>query len=407
MKSIFRVGGPRAPASSSGGSSAPLQPLPPLSARRALIPSAQLHVAVEDELGSGRLGSVVGGSWLELPVAVKRVLPVAEERAAPGTRSLLEREVELLIPHLNHPAILPLYGVAELADGALGLVFKRGARGSLRAIVRAHRGAQPPGVPLAQALHLAKGICSALAYLHGQESPIVYGQLRPGNVIVSGDGNAMLDPEIGVIKEVLQRITSQQRLTASRSVSGAAVFDSAYYAPEVMQGWGAAAGAPPAAESGAGAGGGAGAGADAEVAHAHARHATPLDCAADVYSLGLVLLEMATCVAPFSAMKDDLAVYNAVVVERRRPEVPAAMHAPLAALVRRCLAEAPAARPTALEALHELARIEREAFGARRGPAACAPGAAGAAAAPPPAAAPEAGDSGGSKLRGLFAKPPG
>lgn len=46
---------------------------------------------------------------------------------------------------------------------------------------------------------------------------IVYQDLKPGNVLISGDGNAMLDPEFGVIRQVLQIITSQERMTAPRT----------------------------------------------------------------------------------------------------------------------------------------------------------------------------------------------
>jgi serine/threonine protein kinase len=305
----------------------PHTPLPSiLSTRRVLIPSRDVYVHDEDQLGSGRLGSVTGGLWLGQPVAIKRLVTSAEEAQVPGTRARLEKEIADLIPHLNHPNLLPLYGIVEMSDGSIGLVFKKGKGGSLKNAIRKHRASG--GLPLSDILHVAKGIASALTFLHNLETPIVYRQLRPGNVILSGDSNPMLDPEFGVIREILKIITSRMRLTAVMTSGGNKILDSAYLAPEVLSNDKAS--------------------------------SVSSSCASDIYSLGMVILEMTTGQAPFNLLQSDLEVYRAVVVEHERPAIPANVPAPLASLIKRCIDQLPENRPTSRDVLDSLSRIEKE-----------------------------------------------
>lgn len=301
-------------------------PLPTLSTRRVLIPSSDVCLHDDDQLGSGRLGSVTGGLWLGQPVAIKRLVTSAEEAQVPGTRARLEKEIAELIPHLNHPNLLPLYGIVEMSDGSIGLVFKKGKGGSLKNAIRKHRASG--GLPLSDILHVAKGIASALTFLHNLETPIVYRQLRPGNVILSGDSNCMLDPEFGVIREILKIITSRMRLTAVMTSGGNKILDSAYLAPEVLSD--------------------------------DKSSSMSSSCASDIYSLGLVILEMTTGQAPFNLLQSDLEVYRAVVVEHERPAIPTNVPAPLASLIKRCIDQLPENRPTSRDVLDILVRLEKE-----------------------------------------------
>jgi serine/threonine protein kinase len=349
--------------------------VPRLTPRQAVIPSTDIRIDASAVLGSGRLGSVFPGFWLEQPVAIKRILPSSEETHNPGTKKRLEAEIAALLPHMSQPNILPLYGVCEQPDGSLWLVLKRGKRGSLKSVLRAHRGAGgSPPLPLHELFHLAKGIVAACIYLHGHG--IVYQDLRPGNVLVSGDGNAMLDPEFGVIRQVLQIITSQERLTAAKTASGTWVADSAYAAPECFTGSDDAGllGSPspsaplimgPAA-SHAGDVGGAGLSPSASAASAASSSSGPAPgtpeyavlASRDVFSFGMVLFEMVTGTPPFPAMR-DMQIFAALAAGRR-PDIPATVPASLAKLIRACWQHDPAARPLPRDVLHALVAAQAE-----------------------------------------------
>lgn len=134
-----------------------------LQARDVIIPSCDIRLSAKS-LGTGRLGSVCSGYWLEQPVAIKRIMPSLEEKHNPGTRKRLEQEIAMLMPHLSQPNILPLYGLCEQQDGSLWLVLKRGKKGSLKNVMKGNRG----GLTLQEFFHIAKGIAAAMVYLHGQ-----------------------------------------------------------------------------------------------------------------------------------------------------------------------------------------------------------------------------------------------
>jgi serine/threonine-protein kinase len=138
----------------------------------------------------------------------------------------------------------------------------------------------------------------------------------------------MLDPEFGVIREILKIITSRMRLTAVMTSGGNKILDSAYLAPEVLS--------------------------DDKASSVSS------SCASDIYSLGMVILEMTTGQAPFNLLQSDLEVYRAVVVEHERPAIPANVPAPLASLIKRCIDQLPENRPTSRDVLDSLSRIEKE-----------------------------------------------
>lgn len=306
-------------------------------------------------LGSGRLGSVYSGFWLEQPVVIKRILPSSEEIHNPGTRARLEQELAALLPHLSQPNILPLYGVCEQLDGSVWLVLKRGRKGSLKNVLHTFKNTTNT-LPLAEVFHIAKGILAAITYLHSHG--IVYQDLRPGNILISGDGNPMLDPEFGVIRQVLQVITSQERLTAPKAASGSWVSDSAYLAPECFD-------------------------SEEETANSvnpHVAQPTSLFTtgtignsmvvpralgARDVFSFAMVLFEMITGRPPFPQLR-DLQVFL-TLAKGERPEIPSTVPVQLANIIRSCWSQDPLQRPLPREALEALVKAQRELLGSSSG----------------------------------------
>lgn len=130
--------------------------------------------------------------------------------------------------------------------------------------------------------------------------------------------------------------------------------DAAYFAPEVFNG-----------EHGHGGEGASGTAADVHENVSQAAEAirnnvstNPTFYACDIWSLGLIILEMASGDAPFPQMK-ELQIFNALS-EGERPPIPDRIPLPIAKIVRACLKDEPAERPTARQLLKLLvsARIE-------------------------------------------------
>lgn len=297
-----------------------------LDVRDVVIPADEIEVE-PTTLGSGRFGVVRAGLWLGQACAIKQIVPATEADAR--TKKRLEVEIAALMPHLLHPGILPLYGIVENLDGSLWLVLKRGKFGSLKNYRRSFGGGP---MPLPEMLQVAKGIAAALCYLHSRKPrPIVYGQLRPGNIMISGSGDAMLDCEFGVVRSVLQMLTATETLRVSRGSTDS--LDCAYITPPE------------------------------EVLKPGSYQAAP---AGDVFAFGMVLFEMCTGVQPWPGLT-EMAVMGKLT-RHERPEFPPAAAVPeqLATLIKSCWQDEPSSRPTARQIVTILSAAELALTGGRQ-----------------------------------------
>jgi serine/threonine protein kinase len=169
---------------------------------------------VEAVLGHGGMGQVFLASHtqVDVPVAIKQVradepLPpvVIEEldqllhnktaqvqppqgdfplSGGPNTDRFL-REA-LLLARLHHPAIPLLYDYF-LENGNWYLVMEYVPGSTLSAYVREHS----PLPPL-EAINYALQLCDVLDYLHRQNPPVVFRDLKPANIILHPDGRLMI-----------------------------------------------------------------------------------------------------------------------------------------------------------------------------------------------------------------------
>ena len=242
------------------------------------------------------MGAVYLGRDVKLgrEVAIKVLLP--EVRAALGT-DRFQREVQL-VSKLSHPHIVKLFEADE-ADGLPFYVMDFVAGESLQQ--RLEREGQ---IGLKEALRIVSEVGDALQYAH--EHGTIHRDIKPGNILLSGDHALLTD--FGIAKKT----TSDGSETLTDT--GVAIGTAPYMSPEQ-------------------------AGGDKR-----------LDARSDVYSLAAVLYEMLIGEPPFTGMSYQ-AIVARVMVDPPRPlrttrsSVPP--HVELAILD--ALAKTPADRPATVK----------------------------------------------------------
>jgi len=229
--------------------------------------------AVEREIGQGGMATVYLAQDLkhDRPVAVKLLHPHLAANLGPD-RFL--REIQIAA-RLQHPHIVPLYDSGQAGD-LLYYVMPYVSGESLRQ--RLEREAQ---LPLEDATRLARTVAAALDYAHRQQ--VVHRDIKPENVMLH-EGEALVT-DFGIAKAV--SVAGKETLTRT----GMAVGTPAYMSPEQ-------------------------AGGEME-----------LDGRSDIYSLGAMLYEMLTGVAPFTgptaqSIIAKLFTESALPLHERRDAVP-------------------------------------------------------------------------------------
>ena len=258
------------------------------------------HFLVIDKLGAGGMGEVYRAhdEQLDRDVALK-VLP-AVSCHDPAARARLLREARAA-SKLNHPNICTIHEVGE-ADGQVYIAMELVEGRSLSSYVAA--GPQPPEQVMRYGIQLADAL--AHAHQHG----IIHRDLKSANVIITRDGRAKV-LDFGLAKrlanEALAETTTQTVNTLT--VPGTIVGTLAYLAPEQLLG-------------------------------------QPADARSDIWSLGVVLYEMAAGRRPFhgqSAVELSSAILNQPLppLASRPGVVPPAG---IRAVIERCLEKDPLRR---------------------------------------------------------------
>jgi hypothetical protein len=238
-------------------------------------------------LGRGAVADVFAGRDISTgaPVAVK-VVRVTDDDAV----ARFEREVEAL-EGVDHDGIVAVLGHGELPDGRPFVVLEQAAGGSLERALAAG----PLGADAAAALGAQLG----RALQHTHERGVVHRDVKPANVLLDDEGRPKL-ADFGI---------AQLAGSASLTMAGWTMGTPAYLAPEQLEG--------------------------GEVGPA-----------ADVYALGLVVLEAATGERAFPG--EGMA---AALARLDRPvAVPDTLPAGLAAALRAMTAPEPGDRPSAAAA---------------------------------------------------------
>jgi eukaryotic-like serine/threonine-protein kinase len=226
---------------------------------------------IQRELAQGGMAEVylAHDQLLDRPVALKALFP--EYAREPSFVERFRREAQSAA-NLNHPNIVAIYDWGQEA-GTYFIVMEYVEGQSLRELIRA----EGP-LDAFQAAEITAEIASALAFAH--RTGVVHRDVKPGNVLIT---------QTGIVKVTdfgIARAGTSDGLTQTGSVMGTAT----YFSPEQAQG-------------------------------------LPVDGRSDVYSLGVVLYEMITGVAPFTGDSPVAVAYKhvreaPVPPSRRNPDVP-------------------------------------------------------------------------------------
>jgi len=207
------------------------------------------------------------------------------------------REIEIAA-RLRHPNIVPLYDSGE-AHGSLFFVMPYEEGQSLRERLR-----DTGALPIPDALGVLRDVARALAYAH--EHGVVHRDIKPDNVMLSGGAAVVTD--FGIAKAVSAALTAAPDATLTQA--GTVIGTPAYMAPEQATG-------------------------DAAVDHR-----------ADIYSFGCLAYELFAGHPPFQEQTTHLLIAaHIATVPRPITELRADVPQPVAELITRCLAKAPAERP--------------------------------------------------------------
>jgi serine/threonine protein kinase len=230
-----------------------------------LQPGEELgHYRIVRQIGQGGMGAVylAEDTRLDRPVALKVLPPEVASSAVRLER--FQREAKA-VAALNHPSIVTIHSVEE-AEGIRFLTMELVEGESL------DHGLPPGGLPLARVFDVGIALADALAAAHDKR--IVHRDLKPANVMVTNDGRVKV-LDFGLAKlavssggpptgEADASAAPTELLAPDRSLTdaGLVVGTVPYMSPEQVKG-------------------------------------QPVDSRSDIFSLGVVLYELATGRRPF------------------------------------------------------------------------------------------------------------
>src|SRR6202521_4547157 len=239
----------------------------------AILPGRRLGpYEILSAIGAGGMGEVYKArdTRLQRTVAIK-ILP--HDKVADPERKRRFLQEARAASALNHPNIVTLHDIAN-DQGVDYLVMEYVSGKSLGMLIT------PRGLPLAEALHYAQQIASALAAAHA--AGIVHRDIKPANVIVTPEGQVkILDFGLAKLEErALGPMSETRTLEPALTDAGVVMGTVAYMSPEQAR-------------------------------------AEEVDARTDLFSFGAVLYQMATGRRPFRKALD----WTAPPTDALRPEL--------------------------------------------------------------------------------------
>ena len=269
-------------------------------------------------IGKGGMGEVYRAkdTKLDREVAIK-VLP-ADVSSSPERLQRFEREAKT-VAALNHPNIVTIHAIEESGDHRfIAMELVEGET--------LDRMIAPGGMPLAKIFDIAIPLSDALAAAH--DKGIVHRDLKPANVMVTKEGRVkVLDFGLAKLTATGQSGSSPDDVTRSAPLTGRGVILGTvpYMSPEQLK-------------------------------------SKPVDHRSDIFSLGIMLYEMASGVRPFTG-DDSATVMSAILRDTPRPvqELNSNLPRHLGRIVEHCLKKNPDERyQSAKDVRNELRELRKE-----------------------------------------------
>jgi hypothetical protein len=261
-----------------------------------------------EKIGEGGMGEVYRAqhAMLRRPTAVKLMSP---SHASPETLRRFEREVQLT-SRLAHPNTIAIYDYGRTLDGVFYYAMEYLDGLSLERLVHEH-GPQPAG----RVVQIVAQVAEALGEAHALG--LIHRDIKPANIMLCDRGGIpdlvkVLD--FGLVKDLEGASPETLQLTGTTSLTGTPL----YMSPEA-------------------------------ITH------RDLDGRADLYALGAVAYFLLTGTPPFVARTVFEICAHHLYTQPESPSqrLGAPLPATVEALVLRCLAKDPAARPAGARELHD------------------------------------------------------
>ncbi|GMF14169.1 unnamed protein product [Phytophthora lilii] len=267
-------------------------------------------VQIERSIAKGGFGIVFLATYQGRPVVVKKILP--EKAADDRCLSAFIDEIKL-ISSLSHAKIVRFIGVSWSMLSDMAVLMEYMPNGDLDMLLKQQHERQEMypkefdwyqnSSVLPAKASIALDVLEAIVYLHSFPSPIIHRDLKSKNVLLSASYEAKLS-DFGISREWQVDTT----MTAG-------IGTMAWIAPEVLRG---------------------------------ERYTE----SADIYSFGVILSELATCVKPFDGVTNALIVIK--VTSEEKPDLGPNCPEDIRELADRCLSFNANDRPSASVAHYEL-----------------------------------------------------
>lgn len=166
------------------------------------------------QIGKGGMSTVylAMDQHLNKQWAVKEIRHKADDRESHIIIQSLVAEANLM-KKLDHPALPRIVDIIDSRDTIY--VIMDYIEGEPLSRILEREGPQPEE----DVLEWAKQLCDVLSYLHTRKPPVIYRDLKPGNIMIRPDGNIRLI-DFGIAREYKEGAVTDTVFRSQRPVPG-------------------------------------------------------------------------------------------------------------------------------------------------------------------------------------------